>query len=313
VGITHFEEAEREHADIGHLHSTWTYLGDAAGSVGVGVNRIEVADGGWSTPAHEHGQDEEIFYVLAGRGIVWHDGRTTEIGAGDCLVFLPNEGAHTVHGVDGIDLLAFGTRSEDESPRFPRQGLSRVGNRAVETMPGSVDGIPIQWVRESELGPPDVPAEPPAGPRPSTIVNVDAVEPSTIERARVARTRRDLGRAGGSSHTGLQHFEVAPGKASNPLHCHSMEEEIFVVLGGDGALELGHERILMRPGHVVACPPGTGVAHTFRAGDRGLTMLAYGTREPGDICYYPRSNKLAFRGLDVIGRLEQLDYWDGED
>ena len=51
----------------------------------------------------------------------------------------------------------------------------------------------------------------------------------------------------------------------------------------------------------------------FRAGDRRLTYLAYGTRDPGDVCYYPRSNKIAFRGVGVIARLEQLDYWDGED
>ena len=26
----------------------------------------------------------------------------------------------------------------------------------------------------------------------------------------------------------------------------------------------------------------------------------------------PRSGKISFRGVGVIGRLEQLDYWDGE-
>ncbi|MBV9007251.1 MAG: hypothetical protein JO181_21475, partial [Solirubrobacterales bacterium] len=48
------------------------------------------------------------------------------------------------------------------------------------------------------------------------------------------------------------------------------------------------------------------------AGARGLTYLAYGTREPGDICFYPRSSKLSFRGLGVVARIERLDYWDGE-
>jgi uncharacterized cupin superfamily protein len=66
-------------------------------------------------------------------------------------------------------------------------------------------------------------------------------------------------------------------------------------------------------GNVVALPPGTGVAHMLRAGERGLTYLADGTREPGDACYYPRSNKIAFRGVNVIARLDRLDYWDGED
>ena len=43
-----------------------------------------------------------------------------------------------------------------------------------------------------------------------------------------------------------------------------------------------------------------------------LTHLAYGTHEPSDLCFYPRSNKLAFSGVGVIVRVEPLDYWDGE-
>ena len=43
-----------------------------------------------------------------------------------------------------------------------------------------------------------------------------------------------------------------------------------------------------------------------------MTCLVYGTREPNDICYYPRSNKIAWRGVGVLGRIENLDYWDGE-
>jgi uncharacterized cupin superfamily protein len=311
VAITHFDDAPRYELCIGHLHATWSLLGETAGSVGVGVRRLEVPAGGWTTPAHEHGREEEIFYVLSGSGLSWQRGETAAIGAGDCIVYLPGRGAHTVRATEDLDLIAFGPRSRDESPRFPRLGLSLVGTRAVQTLDGALDGYPIQFVRESELGPPELPDEP--GPRPATIVNLAAVEPDTLERPRVVRTRRNLGRAAGSMRTGLQHVEVAAGKASAPQHCHSVEEELFVVLDGDGLLVLGDEEIAVRPGTVVARPPGTGVAHTFRAGDRGLTYLAYGTRDPADVCYYPRSNKIAFRGVGLIARLEGLDYWDGED
>ena len=50
--------------------------------------------------------------------------------------------------------------------------------------------------------------------------------------------------------------------------------------------------IPVRAGHVIARPPGTGVAHTMRAGLDGLTYLAYGTRVPNDVCFYPRSGKV---------------------
>jgi uncharacterized cupin superfamily protein len=148
----------------------------------------------------------------------------------------------------------------------------------------------------------------------TTIVNLDDVEPIVVERPpRVDRIRRRISAAAGSVRTGLQHAVLAPGTESGPQHCHSLEEELFVVLDGDGVLLLGDDEVPVRRGSVVSRPPGTGVAHSFRAGSGGMTYLAYGTREPGDVCYYPRSNKIAFRGVGVIARLERLDYWDGED
>ena len=275
-----------------------------------GVRRIELPAGGWSTPAHEHGREEEIFYVLGGRGLSWQAGEAAEVRAGDCIVYLPGRGAHTLHALESLDVLAFGERNEDESVGFPRLGMSYVGSRLVGSLPGAIDGLATQFVLESQLGPPPLPPEP--APRPPTIVNVEDVEAVTVERPHVVRTRRNLGRVAGSVTTGIQHVVVAPGKESAPAHCHSLEEEIFVILDGDGVVVLADEETPVRPGHVISRPAGTGVAHMFRAGDSGLTYLAYGTRHSGDVCYYPRSNKIAFKGIGVIGRLEQLDYWDGE-
>ena len=309
--VTHFDEAPAFEFDLGHLRGRWTNLGGAAGSAGVGVRRIQLPAGGWSTPAHEHGREEEIFYVLAGRGVSWQGGGTVEIAAGDCVVYLPNRGAHTMHAIEPLDVLAFGPREHDEAVGFPRLGMSLVGRRAVASEPGVVGRAPFQFVRESELGPPELPDEP--GPRPATIVNVDDVEGVPFGRGRVESARRNLGEAAGSRATGLKHVWAAPVKQATPLHCHSVEEELFVVLDGDGTLLLGDEEVPVRAGHIVARPPGTGVAHAFRAGKEGLEFLAYGTRHPGDACYYPRSNKISFRGLGVIARLERLNYWDGEE
>jgi uncharacterized cupin superfamily protein len=311
MGLTHFDEAPSNEWELGHLHSRWSFLGEAAGCAGIGVRRIEVPTGSWSTPAHEHGREEEIFYVLGGRGLSWQAGAVAEIRAGDCIVYRVRRGAHTVHALEPLDLLAFGPREYDESVGFPRLGMSMVSGRFVDSIPGAVDRVPLQFLRESELGPPELPDEP--GPRPKTIVNIDDLEPNQQDRPRIGRARRNLGLAAGSVMTGLQYVEVFPGKLSAPLHCHSAEEELFVILDGDGMLLLGDEELPVRPGHVVARPAGTGVAHAFRGGDGGLTLLAYGTREPNDICFYPHSNKISFAGVDVIARLERLDYWDGED
>ncbi len=311
MGITHLDEAPAAEYDVGHLRGRWTALGEAAGSVRVGVRRIQIPAGAWSTPLHEHGRSEEIFYVLGGRGVSLHKERASEIREGDCIVYLAGRGAHSVHAREALDMLAFGPRERDELARMPRIGITVLGNRAVETVPGAVNHTPIQFVREAELGPPALPSE--LGERPATIVNLADVEPQRLERPRVVRIRRNLGRAVGSLSTGLQHVEVAPGKESTAQHCHTLEEEIFIVLAGEGSLILDEDVTAVRPGTVVARPAGTGVAHVFRAGPPGLTYLAYGPREPGDICYYPRSHKVSFRGLNLIMRVEPLDYWDGED
>ena len=65
------------------------------------------------------------------------------------------------------------------------------------------------------------------------------------------------------------------GFAGSVPHCHSEEEEVFVILEGDATLELWpspvaeargvaeREDIPIRAGHVVARPPGTRIGHSF--------------------------------------------------
>ncbi|MGH2857334.1 MAG: cupin domain-containing protein [Solirubrobacteraceae bacterium] len=312
MGLTHFDDAPAREYALGHLRGRWTLLGEAAGCGRVGVRRIQLPDGGWSTPAHEHGRGEEIFYVLSGSGISWQRGRVATIGAGDCIVYHARRGEHTLRAdAAGLDVLAFGPREYDEAVRFPQLGMSLLGGRAVASEGGPPDGTPIQFIRESRHGPPPLPDEP--AERPPTIVNIVQVEAKRVERTRVARTRRLVSRAAGSVQAGLQHVVVTAGRESTAPHCHSLEEEIFVILTGSGVLVLDDEETPVGPGHVVSRPAGTGVAHVFRA-ETDLTYLAYGTREPNDICYYPRSNKIAFRGVGVMARIERIeDYWDGED
>ena len=303
----HWDDLESEHDAAGSISSTWTPLSRAAGSKSVRLNRIQVEPGKRSTPLHSE-SDEEIFFVLAGSGLSWQRERGTdatyEIRSGDCLVHLPGEEAHTlVAGADGLDVLAFGVGPEAALAYFPRLDAMRIGP-AVLDVPDR-----HQWDLEGALPEPELPAP---SPRPRRIVNVDEVEADSQDHGAFADTWWSLGAAAGSVRAGLHYDVVKPGKLNCPLHCHSAEEEVFVVLDGDGFCLLGDEEHGVRRGHVVARPPGTRVAHAFRAGESELTLLVYGTRDPNDIAYYPRSNKINFRGVGLITRLERLDYWDGE-
>ena len=316
--ISHWDDVRAVRRESGHISGDWQSLTGEA-SDWVGVQRIRIDPGKWSTPLHLEGADEEIFFVLEGSGIsVQGDGSGEQafaVGPGDCLVHLALVHAHTLQaGPDGLDVLAFGERHYAANTLLPRAGVSWLGPTWV--LEGAPDDHP--WKREAAAGPPEVGE---LAERPGRIVNVEDVEAYAREGASVARSVRDLGRAAGSYKTGLQLFEVPAGKLNNPPHCHSAEEEIFVVLDGEGTLELWphlrrggeHEKHPVRRGSVVARPAGTGRAHAFRAGDGGLTLLAYGARDPRDVTYYPRSGKLNIRGVGLIGRLDVLDYWDGED
>ena len=314
--ISHWDDVKTSRGERGHIAGTWQSL-TGRDSHTIGVKRIQVDPGMWSTPLHLEGAEEEIFYVLAGSGVsVQSQGEATlahEVGAGDCLVHLALENAHTLRaGDDGIDVLAFGQRTYAGGVTWlPRAGVAWLGDTWAPV--GAEADHP--WAREAAVGPVEVGE---TSPRPSTIVNASDVEPVERDGATVGRRVRNLGRAAGSSRTGLRLADVLPGKLNAPPHCHSAEEEIFVVLEGDGHLLLWEEDGIaehpVRAGSVVARPAGTRVGHAFRAGEQGMTVLMYGTRDPNDICYYPRSGKVYFTGLGVIARLgDSLDYWDGED
>lgn len=307
MGPVHWDDASEKCFALDPMRGRVSHLGELAGSVEIGVGRWRPEPGCQTTPAHVEGGEEEISFIAGGSGWSWIDGSTYEVSAGDCIVHLVDEGPHTlVAGSDGLEVLAFGERaSRGAHTWLPRAGVLRVQDTWVQT-PGGLH----PWEREAAvggvaLGSPD--------PRPERIVALGDVDALPRRHGATDVVLRDLGRAAGSVRTGLNHVTIAPGRESMPPHVHAAEEELFVVLAGDGVCLLGDEPFPVRRGSVVARPAGSGVAHSFVAGDRGLEVLAYGQRVPHDVCWYPRSQKLAFRAFGVRFRVsDAVGYWDGE-
>ena len=307
--IAHWDDARSGRAEAGHIGGVWTNLGKAAGTKTVGLNRIQVDPAKWSTPFHRQTAEEEIVFVLAGSGVCLLDASAFEVGPGDCIVHRARE-AHALRaGDNGLDVLAFGTRGDTEVGHLPRAGVAWIGGTWTDVGAGD-----HPWEREAAVGEPELPE---VGPRPESVVNVEEVEGGFEGQWRL------LARAAGAERSGLNWALLHEGQEGAPPHLHSADEEIFVVLVGEGVFELwptpqrvrdGIERedLPIRAGHVISRPASSGIAHGIRAGAPGLTYLVYGTREPNDVCYYPRSNKIYFRGLGLIARLEDLDYDDGE-
>jgi uncharacterized cupin superfamily protein len=306
--LAHWDEVEAHRSEKGPMAASWQHLGDAAGVKGFGLNRVRVEPGRLPTPPHSHGLSEEIFFVLGGSGLLWQDEAVCEVRAGDTVVQTADHFEHTFKGgPEGLDYLVFGTRHPVEYGWLPRSKAVRLSWPWVE---GRVDN---PWEIEAEVGELEF-AEP--GERPPNVVALDDI-------ALDEEGDKPLAASAGSERSGLNWVRRDPGKRGCVPHCHSSESEAFVVLEGGGVLELwpsprsaaagaqreDHE---LKAGDVVARPPGTRIAHSIVAGPHGITYVVYGTRDPNDICYYPRSNKISFRGVGLIARLDHLDYYDGE-
>ena len=120
---------------------------------------------------------------------------------------------------------------------------------------------------------------------------------------------------------------VEPGKSAFAFHAHHLNEEMFVILEGQGHYRWGEELHAIRAGDVVAAPPGGPErGHQItNTGDTALKYLGISTMEQPEVVEYPDSDKFAVfsqspEGSPItarfryIGRSETaVDYWDGED
>ena len=261
---TRFERQTVKGSDIDAL---WQDLGRAAGSVDIGLRRIRIEPGKRPTPAHDHGAEEEIFYVLAGSGLSWRAGETHAVRAGDCLVYRPEAGAHTiVAGNEPLDVLAFGERRMAEVTHLPHAGVLWAGSAWVAD--AVAGGHP--WEREAK-----------AGQAEAAGAGLAAARLDRAPRRRAGRGRRPPGRryrcrrlgvAAGGVTSGLRHVAIAPDHHGWPRHCHAAEEELFVILSGAGTVRIGDEEADVRAGHVVSRPSGTRDRARFRAGPGGARV-----------------------------------------
>ena len=115
---------------------------------------------------------------------------------------------------------------------------------------------------------------------------------------------------------------VPPGKRSCPYHFHYAEEEMFIVLEGEGTLRVAGEMLPIRSGDTIFIPPGPDYPHQIlNTSDQPLKYLSLSINAETEICEYPDSKKyLAFsRNKGPLldgGRMhrvkDDLDYWDGE-
>lgn len=154
-------------------------------------------------------------------------------------------------------------------------------------------------------------------PRPPEFLPSDAATAARFD----ASTAR-LGQAMGLTRLGCNVTQVAPGKAAYPFHSHRGNDELFLVLAGQGELRLGGQRLPVTEGDLIACPAGdASSAHQLiNTGTAALRYLAVSSTLDPEICEYPDSGKVGAysgKGSDGFYHLSRgadaVDYWLGED
>ena len=120
---------------------------------------------------------------------------------------------------------------------------------------------------------------------------------------------------------------MPPGKRAWPFHNHHINEELFIILDGEGTVRIGESAHPVRTGDVIGAPPGgKETAHQLvNTGTRDLRYLCVSTKIPSEIVEYPDSGKIAaYAGTSPLERDENVtfhyrgrlgapaEYWDGE-
>ncbi len=102
------------------------------------VSIYEVPPGKAAVPYHYHMRNEEVFYILSGKGLLKSPEGEREVTAGDFLYFPNNEkGAHKITNISDSEPLVyadFDIRYEPEVAFYPdsgKVGIFGKGNRLI--------------------------------------------------------------------------------------------------------------------------------------------------------------------------------------
>jgi uncharacterized cupin superfamily protein len=118
---------------------------------------------------------------------------------------------------------------------------------------------------------------------------------------------QDVGRRLGSQTIGLIVQTIPPGNRASRRHRHVFQEEILVVVAGEGLLLHGDERVPVGPGACVCYVPSDPEIHSFEnTGSADLVIWAFGNRFPHEVFLYPDEGVAFVEGLGAEVPLDRV-------
>ena len=136
-----------------------------------------------------------------------------------------------------------------------------------------------------------------------------------FSRGRFGSRWQALSRFGGGSHVGVVLEELPPGKQSNQVHYHMLEEEHVFVLEGTMTVLLGGKSYPVKAGDYVCFPAGQAAGHALlNEATEPCRYLLIGENNPNEVAVFPETGRVSVRALgEGYRRSAIMDYWEGVD
>ena len=342
--------ADAEPCDYGTpvagIHSTGIELTPLP-LTGIGVHLEDLAPGDCSCVLHAHLFEEELFYVVDGVLTVRELAPETEtyrefaLRAGE-LVAYP-AGTRIAHqfvnrSAEPARFVAISDKRPGDVVVYPDSGKVMLrGLRSVGAFDGRSPGTARGGSRDAEetvaaanaraaLRPVEILSD---AERPSHVTGPSRLGERALGRDETCAHGLPLACEAGAKSIFVNRDRLPPGARSSPLHWHTANEEIVVVLTGRPSLRQrrGHrdeqdrpvfdggiaEHATLRPGDVLHWSPREPVAHQIiNEADHDALLLVIGDDQPEDVCVYPERGEVYVAALEQVGPFATVDYWVGE-
>jgi uncharacterized cupin superfamily protein len=137
---------------------------------------------------------------------------------------------------------------------------------------------------------------------------------SFCKNVSVALGARQFVNSPGEAHPfDLQIRRLPPGKSVCPYHSHTTQWEMFVIVSGMAIVRRDGETHAVKAGDVFIHPPGTAHQITNSSATEDLVIQIIADNPAMDLSYYPDSKKFGTRPLAKWFRMEEVDYFEGEE
>ncbi|MEZ4237989.1 MAG: cupin domain-containing protein [Myxococcota bacterium] len=286
-------------------------LGLPLGLEGVGANLKRLPPGSHGGPLHWHLVEEELFYVVSGELVVRELApdadryREYALRAGELVAYPPGTKLAHTSLCRAAEPALYLSLSDDRAPHevcwLPDSGKALLRGFGIGRL--GDDAEPVRR-RAVHLGDEE---------RPAWVAGPGRVPERVLAEGVHGRP---LARAAGATRVFLNVDRLAPAAISGPLHWHTADDELVLVLAGRPTLRQVRdgveERVVLQPGDAVGFRAGDRVAHQLRGGDDEAVLVVVGNHRVDDVTVMPELGEIAVRALGRRARFTPVEYWEGE-